>query len=105
MKKSILHILLLLVMLAMPVSVIATPCEVPEQELFAEAQGDIRLTVVGNKLRVTGAVGLKLEIYSVTGSKVRIISINSNDQTIDTKLNRGCYIVKVGDFVRKVNLG
>jgi len=92
-------------MLAMPISAIATPCEAPEPEVSAEAQGDIRLTVVGNKLRVTGASGLKLEIYSVTGSKVRSFAINSNDQTINTKLNRGCYIVKVGDFVRKVNLG
>ena len=64
----------------------------------------IQLTVKGHQVRVQQAQGCTLEVYSVTGSKLFSVKIDSADQTIQLKLNRGCYIVKVGDVARKISL-
>ena len=105
MKKSILHIFLCCLLLGTPVAVSATTFNVPALETLAENQGDIKIAVKGTTLRITGAAGQTLEIFSVTGSKVKTVKISANDETVNTGLPRGCYIVKVGDVVRKVSLG
>ena len=81
------------------------PNDVPTQGVWAESQSDVKIIVKGNTLRITGAAGQTLEIFSVTGTKVKTVKIGANDESINTGLPRGCYIVKVGDVVRKVSLG
>ena len=51
-------------------------------------------------LHVTGASGLVLQVYNVLG--VRVASIK--DKRIDLPLKSGCYIVKVGNVVRKISI-
>lgn len=105
MKKIILSLCLFCAMLGMPQAARAMTNETPAQEALSEAQGDIKIVVRGNSLRVTGAAGQTLEIYSVTGAKLKSVKIGANDETVNTGLSRGCYIIKVGDVVRKVSLG
>lgn len=91
-------------MLGTSIGAQAASIAAPATEISAENQNEIKITVKGNTLRVTAAAGQTLEIFSVTGSKVRTIKIGANDETVNTGLPRGCYIVKVGDVVRKVSL-
>ncbi len=62
------------------------------------------MTVKGSSIQVKNGSGLTLEIYSITGVKVGSYQIENNDQTVNTQLERGCYIVKVGKLVRKISV-
>ena len=53
-------------------------------------------------LHVTGASGLVLQVYNVLG--VRVASIKVEGKRIDLPLKSGCYIVKVGNVVRKISI-
>ena len=54
-------------------------------------------------LHVTGAGGLVLQVYNVLGVRVASIKVEGNDKRIDL-LKSGCYIVKVGNVVRKISI-
>ncbi len=105
MKKYISRLLLCASLAVASTAVWATPVEASPAEVSAEVQNDVKIAVKGNTLRVTGAAGLTLEIFSVTGQKVKAVKLSANDETVSTSLPRGCYIIKVGDVVRKVSLG
>lgn len=55
-------------------------------------------------LHVTGASGLVLQVYNVLGVRVASIKVEGNDKRIDLPLKSGCYIVKVGNVVRKISI-
>ena len=55
-------------------------------------------------LSVTGAEGQVLEVVSLTGKRVMEERISSPAQQIELNIPKGCYIVKVGDVVRKVSV-
>lgn len=55
-------------------------------------------------LHVTGANGLVLQVYNVLGVRVASIKVEGNDKRIDLPLKLGCYIVKVGNVVRKISI-
>lgn len=55
-------------------------------------------------LHVTGANGLVLQVYNVLGVRVASIKVEGNDKRIDLPLKSGCYIVKVGNVVRKISI-
>ncbi len=69
-----------------------------------EQERSISMTVVGNSVQVTGANGMTLEVVSLTGRHVASYKIDSPAQHIDLNLSKGCYILKVGKFVRKVTI-
>lgn len=69
-----------------------------------EQERSISMTVVGNSVQVTGANGLTLEVVSLTGRHVASYKIDAPAQRIDLNLSKGCYILKVGKFVRKVTI-
>ena len=71
---------------------------------LADVQQEINVTASGNSLRVVGAAKLNLSVYYLTGTRAAVFSIESDDQTVSTNLNKGVYLVKVGKFVRKVTL-
>ncbi|MBP3227847.1 MAG: T9SS type A sorting domain-containing protein [Bacteroidaceae bacterium] len=104
MAKTLFRILLFIFLLGTPTLVSATPADAPACSSATETQSDIKITVRGTNLRVTGAAGQTLEIYSVTGARLKSVKISANEETVSTGLARGCYIVKVGDVVRKINL-
>lgn len=104
MKKCLLRIFLISALVCLPATMYATPTEVLEQEAAAELQNEIKVLVKGNTIRVTGAAGCTLEVYSITGARLKSVRISANDETVNPGVPRGCYIIKVGDVVRKVNL-
>ena len=55
-------------------------------------------------LHVTGANGYVLRVYNVLGVRVASIKVEGNDKRIDLPLKSGCYIVKVGNVVRKISI-
>ena len=55
-------------------------------------------------LSVTGAEGEVLEVVSLTGKRVMEERISSPAQQIELNIPKGCYIVNVGDVVRKVSV-
>ena len=55
-------------------------------------------------LHVTGANGYVLQVYNVLGVRVASIKVEGNDKRIDLPLKSGCYIVKVGNVVRKISI-
>jgi len=63
-----------------------------------------QITLNGQNLRVRGAAGMNIEIYNVTGVRVATKRVESNDQTLQLGLSRGCYIIKIGRFVRKITI-
>nr|WP_314755061.1 DUF6383 domain-containing protein [uncultured Prevotella sp.] len=93
--------LLLLVLLGMPVRTWADAVGVPSEQL---RQPEIEISVEGGTLRILNAVGQKLYIYNVMGVLVKTYVIDSSDKRVDLALSKGCYIVKVGAFARKIYL-
>lgn len=64
----------------------------------------INVTLDGSKLHINGAEGLTLEIVSLTGKRVAITKISSFSQSIELNIPKGCYILKIGKFVRKISI-
>lgn len=65
---------------------------------------EISISVSGTNVRVVGANKMTLTIYNLTGTKAASFQIESDDQTINTGLSKGVYLLKVGKVVRKVSL-
>lgn len=64
----------------------------------------ITVTMNENSLHVTGAAGQVLHIYNVTGVRVMSIRVDGADKVYELNLPKGCYIVKVGKYVRKISI-
>jgi hypothetical protein len=65
---------------------------------------DITISVVGSNVHITGANGQTLYIYNVTGMCVDSFKIEGADKRYELNLPKGCYILKVGNTVRKISL-
>ena len=103
MVKQLLKIMLCSAALIVPVGSYANGGMV-ESENISEVVETVKVTVKGRSVRVQFAQGAILEVYSVTGTKVKSVSIETADQTVNLKLSRGCYIVKVGNVARKISI-
>lgn len=101
MKKPIFTLIMLTALLAgAPAGArAATGVEVLEQSL-----PEISITLAQNNLHVTGANGMTLYIYKVTGVCVQSFKVEGNDKRYELNLPKGCYIVKVGEVVRKISI-
>lgn len=102
MKTKILYFLLYLMafMFVVPATSMAnTAVEIIEQEIPT-----ISVSVYGSVLRVEGANDEMLYIYNVTGVRVMSVKVDGNDKRYNLNLSKGCYIVKVGNIVRKINI-
>ena len=61
--------------------------------------------VVGqNCVTIVGAAGKTMEVVSLTGKPMMTITIESQSQRVELNFPKGCYIVKVGNVVRKVSV-
>ena len=76
----------------------------PLVELIEICDDAISVTVKGSVLHVCGASGKMLYVYNVAGVRVKSIRVDGDDRNISLNLPKGCYIVKVGDTVRKVSV-
>jgi hypothetical protein len=65
---------------------------------------EITIAISGQSVTISGAQGQTLEVISLTGRKVMTVKIESPAQRIDLNVPKGCYILKIGKFVRKVSL-
>lgn len=65
----------------------------------------VHVTVKGSAIHVKGAMGKVLEIVSLTGKRIANIKIDSDSQHVELNIPKGCYILKVGNVVRKVSIG
>ena len=89
---------------AQPISALAA-AEEEAVEISAPAVAQaVVITMNGHNIRVQNASGQVLEIYNVTGVRVFAAKIDTNDKSWNLNLSRGCYIVKVGETVRKVSI-
>lgn len=86
------------------VPTMATASEVERQSAIAIVTAEISITVKGRTVFVYGANGMDMEIVSVTGGRVKVITIDSPSQRIELNIPKGCYLIKVGDVVRKVTI-
>ncbi len=78
-----------------------------EQVNFAIEQTieeDIHIAINGQTVTISGAQGQTLEVISLTGRKLMTVRIDSPAQRIELNVPKGCYILKIGKFVRKVSL-
>ena len=75
-------------------------------EFAAVEQTDekIEISVEGQTVYVNGAQGEELIVVSLTGRQVLKAKIESPAQRIDLNLPKGCYILKVGKVVRKIQV-
>lgn len=67
-------------------------------------QASINISVEGGTLHISGADGMVLEVVSLTGRKVATVKIESQSQRVELNVPKGCYILKVGNVVRKVTI-
>ena len=77
-----------------------------EMESVAAEQVDeqIDVAVEGQTVSVTGAQGKELIVVSLTGRQVMKVMIENAAQRIDLNIPKGCYIIKVGKVVRKIQV-
>lgn len=103
MKKKYITLTLLLA-LFLPVSASESAvADIPMSAQMEELQPVI--TVRGNNLSVFHAEGQVLEIYNLAGLRVAVFKVENNEQTFNTSLPKGCYILKLGKLVRKISIG
>lgn len=66
--------------------------------------GGITIALDGSQLRVVNANGQNLEIYNLAGVRVYNVRIDSEEKTLNLNLKKGCYMLKIGKFVRKISI-
>lgn len=75
-----------------------------QKDIVQVDERSINIIVDSSAISVIGAQGHTLEVVSLTGLPVKKIKIESQSQTIQLDVPKGCYILKVEDVVRKVTV-
>jgi uncharacterized protein YcgI (DUF1989 family) len=101
MRKNLL-IISMMAFLAVPAA--ASTTMVMERGVAEMIDEPITLTIDGNAVTISGAQGQKLIVVSLTGRQVAEYQIDSPAQRIELNLTKGCYVLKVGNVVRKVSI-
>ncbi len=76
--------------------------EYAETPAVASAFSEVQMTTEGRTVHVKNAAGLKLEVFNVTGVLVSSVKIDSQEKSITLSLDKGIYILRVGNVTRKV---
>lgn len=76
----------------------------PGIQLVGADFNDINVYLQGSNLHVVGAAGQNLYIYNITGVRVMSIKVDGSDKVYSLNFPKGCYIVKVGNVVRKISI-
>ena len=74
------------------------------EEMAYQMEQEVTISYSEGVLYVSGAEGQTLEVVSLTGKKVMQQKIDSPAQKIELNIPKGCYIVKVGNVVRKISV-
>ena len=103
MMRKLLHIsAILALLLVSPVSASAAPNY--EAGVLEYRDLEPSVTYAQGILYVNGGEGKTLEFISLTGRKVMEEQIDSPAQKFELNIPKGCYIVKVGNVVRKISV-
>lgn len=84
-----------------PVAVQASGMELAAVE---QVDSQIGITVNGQTVSIIGAQGETLEVVSLTGRQLLSVKIDSPAQRVELNIPKGCYILKVGKVVRKIQV-
>lgn len=103
MMKRLLVYAFSMAMLMIPVSMLKAS-EMADYAIEQAIDEEITIAINGQSVTISGAQGQTLEVISLTGRKVMTVRIESPAQRIDLNVPKGCYILKIGKFVRKVSL-
>ncbi len=108
--KKMFYIACLFAFLGTPsVTRAAVAVEITETDYDSlKGNATVRLVSDGDgqaKIRVTNANGLTLLVYDVSGAPVKKVKVEGQDRVFELNLKKGCYIVKVGNVVRKISIG
>ena len=88
-------------MTAMPTAASASEMAFAATEQVEDA---VDVSVDKQTVSVTGAQGQTLEVVSLTGRLVMSVKIDSPAQRVELNVPKGCYILKVGKVVRKIQV-
>lgn len=73
-------------------------------EIIEKEFSTVSISIRDNTLYVANANGQQLFIYNVAGVRVVSVKVEGMEYRYDLNLPKGCYIVKVGNTVRKISL-
>lgn len=85
----------------------AQPCQanvMSAVEIVDNNFQQIAVSYSSSVLRITGAEGEILQIYNVAGIRVMNVRVESADKRFEINLPKGCYIIKIGKYVRKISV-
>lgn len=74
----------------------------PSADMLSAAE--VQISVSRKTVHVRNAQGLTLEVYNLTGVRVATCHIDSPDKQFTLNLDKGLYILRVGNLTRKVQL-
>lgn len=103
MMKRLLVYAFSMAMLMIPASMLRAS-EMADFAIEQTIEEDINISINGQTVTISGAQGQTLEVISLTGRKLMTVRIDSPAQRIELNVPKGCYILKIGKFVRKVSL-
>lgn len=101
-KKFFIFIIMSLFAVTMPAMTYSPSAELGVADIAETRKIDIEIN--NSTLKVSGASGLTLEVVSLTGKQVVRVKINNQQQNVELNIPKGCYILKVGNIVRKVSI-
>lgn len=94
--------------IALAALIMGSPLAMMAEEMYDNPESEVSTVTISlvssRTVRVFGAAGSTLEIYNLAGVKVRTYNVDSNDKTFEVALGRGCYMLKVGNVVRKISI-
>lgn len=92
--------------LALMTAFLALPAHSMEQadDVIEDEMQSVSIVVKDGSVKVTNAMGQKLEIFNLAGVKITSLALENDEASFKLNLSRGCYILKVGKTVRKVNM-
>jgi len=85
-----------------PMAVAAS--EIEAASTMEQLDEQTEITVDGQTVCVSGAQGQELVVVSLTGRQLMKVKIESANQRVELNVPKGCYILKVGKVVRKVQV-
>ncbi len=104
MAKYTSKLILVVSSLLAPLAVMGAESEVETLETtqVVFSFSEVQLTTEGRTVHIKNAAGLKLEVFNVTGVLVSSVKIDSQEKSITLSLDKGIYILRVGNVTRKV---
>ena len=92
--------------LALMAVFLALPAHSMEQadDVIEDEMQSVSIVVKEGSVKVNNAMGQKLEIFNLAGVKITSLPLENDEVSFKLNLSRGCYILKVGKTVRKVNM-